>query len=299
MTGTLLQRGLDGLAGVHTQFPQSWFHGHFGAALLAAHFLGLRADFPRETARLLMACAQRVQSGVHTLFNLHATEGKVVAITPILRALERTIGELSTDGHGAIYASLALKALHSAPELATAERVTGIVQLIQNARTDDPQRYYGYSDYKLGEVRIADVPVFASVADAMHYALHDHSVVFPDQSLNGHYYYLAGSKLHTITHAHALLELAALGYEDVAATGLPALRKQMQLCGATLLPAGLTPLRTDEWTDPRTAAFWDRERNDTHHIKLAYAVLSAADLLGIADSSSIIRALSVYWNSLP
>ncbi len=299
MHNNLLEPGITGLANTPNLHPQLWFHGHHGAAVLAAHFMLQDVSLAADVKTAVAAAARQTMEANGPLFTAAEDDAPAVDFAPVAEEIDRHIGTLTADGHDVIFASLALRAFHQQPSLATEARVNGIITLIQQAQNDNPQRYYGYDDYINEPVDYGDVPQFANLQEAVDHALADHEVVYPDQTVHGRHYFLAGNKLHDITHAHALVELQALGYTSTAAKGLDALRKQFHLCDTSRLPSNLQPCTSNELLDPWTLPFWQRGKHDAHQIKLAHAVMSLLQHTAPARRSEILRQVSKYWVLLP
>jgi hypothetical protein len=298
-TDDLLELGLAGLASAPTVFPGLWFHGHHGAAVLSAHFIRSTFSIPREVDDAVEAFAYRIVESVPQVFARNVSGSTCVSFTPLVTKLEKTITTLTADGHDVIFASLALKALDARPDLATAEVVGGLVQLIDDAQNDNPKRYFGYEDYINESVDYSDVPVFRSARQAATHALYLHDTVYPDQALDGHHYFLAGNKLHDLTHAHALAELEDLGYRDIAELGLESLRKQFHLCDVARVPDGVTPYDGKGLLNPYSLEFWQRDKSDVHQIKLAYSIMSLLQHVPEEEHDSILRSVTKYWQLLP
>lgn len=295
MTDDLLKLGLTGLVNTHRTFQDQWFHGHHGAGVLAAHFIRTTFDLAPEVDEAIATYARQIIDTFPDLFRCHQTKAPAEEFSAIPEALSQHIKTLTADGHDIIFASMALKALHARPDLATPDTIQGLLALLEDAQTDNPKRYYGYDDYVNDPVDYSEIPVFESITQAAEYTLDDHKVIYPDQALNGQHYFFAGNRLHDITHVHALLELEALGYRDLANTGMDALRKQFHLCSTEKLPAHLEPFETDELLDPRTLAFWQRGKRDAHQVKLAYAVMCLIHDKPEEYRLTVLKDISKYW----
>ncbi len=299
----LLELGLNALANTHKEFPGRWFHGHHGASVLAVYFIRDAFALEPEADASAEAFARSTVATVPDLFA--SPQAQVGAsnhgegVVPVVDTLERHIGQLTADGHDVIFASLAVKAFRARPSLITPERIAGVVALLEDAQNDDPTRYYGFADYLNDPVDYSDVPVFANVQQAANAVLADRAPIFPDQVIDGKLYYLAGNRLHDITHVHALVELHSMGYRALAARGLEPLRKQLHLCAGARFPADLVPFETSDVHDPWTAAFWDRDKRDAHQAKLAYAVMSLLNGRCESERAAALRIASNYWALLP
>jgi hypothetical protein len=299
MHDDLLELGLHGLANTPWISPGMWFHGHHGAAVLAAHFIRTEFALPREVDRAVVGFACSIVEQFPQYFKPGPKASPLVGTGPLVAQLEEVVTSLTADGHDVIFASLALKALQIRPDLATQAVVDGLVRLLQDAQNDNPKRYLGYDDYINQCIDYSNVPTFRSAREAARYALGLHDTVYPDQVIGGHHYYLAGNKLHDVTHAHALCELERLGFEDVATMGLAALRKQFHLCSNVNVPEGLEPFVATERLSPYELSFWLRGKRDAHHVKLAYSVMSVLEEVSDSEHRTVLDGLSKYWELLP
>ena len=301
MNDELLELGLIGLANTSARYPGSWFMGHKGAAVLAAHFLCHSIPLDEDVLDAVTEFAQAIIREDEPLFTPAPAHPCTYpnGITPVVTKVEEVITQLTADGHDIIFASLALKALIARPDLATEPVVAGLVQLLNDAQRDDPRRYLGYDDYLNMPVDYSTVPEFESPHAAAMYALTLHNTVYPDQVIDGHAYFLAGNKLHDVTHAHALVELDNLGYHEIASSGIDALRKQFHLCATSRIPEGLAPFKAPYPLNPWQLAFWERDKTDAHQVKLAYSVMSLLASAEPAEREAILAPISTYWHLLP
>ncbi len=296
MPDHLLTSGVVGLARTSSIFPDLWFHGHHGAGVLAAYFMCAELDLGKSVAAAVCDFAEDIIRRTPELFTEDShQDSRPADFGLVASTLEQHIKCLTADGHDVIFASLALKAFHLNPELATAARVRGIVELIQHAQTDNPKRYYGYHNYLEDPVDYSEIPRFENLGQAVAYALADHQTVYPDQVIDGQHYFLAGNKLHDITHAQALVDLEQMGYSRLANRGIDALRKQLHLCNTQRLPDTLTPFASTDTLNPLHLSFWQRDKIDAHQVKLAYAILSLQRYLPTHNWPATLKDVSAYW----
>ncbi len=275
--------------------------GHRGAAILACAFLLLDELADPEAREAIEAEISRLANLDRRLVTEQAAAAAsttTTALEPLTAQLTSCLQTLSADGHGVIYGALALRAFSLYPELATVHAIDGITALLKNSQTDNPGRYYGIDDYQDIPASEIDYRRFASVEEAAIYSLRQHRVVIPDQQIDGKLYFFAGDQLHLITHAQALLELDQLGYRELATQGLDSLRKHFYLIEKRQLPANAQPYRAETSHDPRKLEFWRRNKQNEHHSKLGYSVLSLLNLTAAEDQAEILAAASKYWQLL-
>ncbi|MEM9621726.1 MAG: hypothetical protein AAF993_08765 [Pseudomonadota bacterium] len=189
MVNNLLEAGLTGLANTRKVHGDQWFHGHHGAAVLAAHFITHDFNLSAEVQSLVTQFAQDTMARHPDLFRCEYGDTSLVGLDPLVAQLEASIDALSADGHDVIFASLALRALHERPDLATTTTVSAIIELLRATELDNPQRYYGYANYLQDEVAMQNVPEFDHVDEAVTFALAHHDIVYPDQAIDGKYYF--------------------------------------------------------------------------------------------------------------
>lgn len=207
MREDFLQAGITALAKTTSQYKSRWFMGHLGAQVLAGYFLLNEAQLGDEIERLIGAQLDRVIDAHHDLFTPLGDDGKHSDSQPLLTQLDETVSTLSTAGHGVIYGVLGLKALLRDDSLATEAIVAGLVDLLQSCMSDSGSRYYGCDDYQKAELDLHEVGPFNTIEEAARFSLFEHEVVYPNQKIDGSFYFLAGNKLHDITYAHALYDL--------------------------------------------------------------------------------------------
>lgn len=266
-----------GLTGLARAGAVGWFPGHFGAAVLAGHFLLGRRDLPAEVKEEIATQTDAIPGLAPKLFVPFPEAAALPdAEARLVEALAPNVRKLAKSGHGVIYGSLALRALRERPELATAEIVLGLEKLFASARDDAPDRYWGVADYHAAPMP-SDPPPYASLDELARRAFDEMEVVYPEQQIDGETYYFSGEKLHTFTYAQALCDLDSLGYGALAREGLEPHRKHLALSRMT--PPSGEPKRPapDATFTPLTLHYWKRDRFDDHALKLAYAALALLD----------------------
>jgi len=286
-----LRAGVSALASVSPNMP--WFFGHTGAEVLAACFLLEEGQLSSEVRALLRnRLNQSIESGPELFSEKHFDDEKCCD-DDLLAVLKRAVNTHSTTGHGVIFASLALKAFSLQPGLLTRSVSDGLVSLVSACLEDTPRRHYGIEDYHSESVDYAGMARFDTPREAADYSLGIHSHIYPDQEIDGTFYFLAGDLLHSVTYAHALLELEQLGYEEFAVQGLEALEKHMFLSARK--HSDLEPIEVVRQYDPTKLEFWSRELDEPHNTKLAYAAVSLTKKFPASDREKVFDGLSGYW----
>jgi hypothetical protein len=271
-----LELGLTGLARAGNEW---WVFGHFGAAVLAGHYLAERAE-------LSSAGRTTLRHRLDAFVNHHAvwfrplggSERQSDATDEIQAALTPSIAGLRHSGHNVIFATLALRALRDAPHMQTLDVVGGIVRILAKLALEASEGGEELSSFEdeRGLVRAA-LDAFARPETL-------HSVDF------------AGAVGHIVTFSHALVDLARLGHPDLAGAGHGALRAYMtSVLAEQERGADLARQRTEQATampfEPFQETFWNRDLvhfSLGHIFKYAY---SLSDLLrSVEDPDLATRA---------
>lgn len=275
-----------GIAGlVRAGEAKDWFSGHFGAALIAGTRLLREPDLSGPAAlalsRRLRDYADPHRDWLAPLDDKASTMN--LGIDPLLAVLRRDASTIRTSGHPTIYMANALHVLTRQPALATDRVIEGLILLHEAARQDDPRRYYGIPDYFEAVERGSDdvSEPHGGSAEAFRSAMDAIGHLVPDQEIDGRHYFLAGEKIHLLTHAHAVATLEGLGWTQIAAGARRAqadlerlLLPSRSLPAAVVVPAQCTPF---------DAAFWEQVCADSFHlVKLAEAVV--AEILRLRES---------------
>ena len=153
-----LQKGLNALARAH---QMSSMAGHLGASLVAGYFIG------KQRSRLDPVVCQGIEGDMKRVMDGESVFGKKMSpkaplvdsqlfesfpqqqadpnlIDLIAERLAGNIQQPRQSGHNVIFASLALRGLKAAPQLATPKLVDGIVRLIGMFDNQSPgSGYYG------------------------------------------------------------------------------------------------------------------------------------------------------------
>ncbi len=279
-----------------------WFFGHFGAAMIAGARLLSNPNLPGPVALVLSAKLRDMLDANRDWYSpLTDPCTGLVGVEPVLVELRESAGNLRTSGHPTIYMTAALHVLSRQPALATERAIDALIALHKAARVDDPSRYYGHDDY----FRVADRPAGQLVSPrieegssrAMQAAFEALGHLAADQSIAGRHYFLAGEKVHLITHFHAIVTLEGLGYHDIAAAAEKAQESLRLLVEAsnTIPPSDLKPARST----PNETRFWEQESVDPAHvIKLAEAVTAMLPRMAGTERKVAEENLARLWSLL-
>lgn len=298
MDKTLLEQGINAL---RRAADVGWFEGHIGASILAGHFLIAEGHVTGKAAKALRAVLDRMIAGnAASCAPLEDSAGADASTEQLVAAIRQTSDNLCLSGHPTIFSALALKAFHAAPALVTAAAVDDVRRLHELAyKQDDRRRYFRIPDHRTVDVPESQAPAYKDMEDLVRAAFYEAVPLYADAVIDDAMYFFAGEKIHGITHAHAIVELAALGHGDIAKAAFDAHRRQLWLNRQT--PPGRPGLRTARIeTRPTDAAFWAGAlgRDIAHIVKLAYAsarlkALHPGDVTATADD-----VLSYYWAHL-
>lgn len=288
-----LQSGVSALANTKNKFDRPWFFGHAGASVLAGHFLLKDNEFSKEVRAKITEYLDSILASDPDLFAPADFSLPEASRSEILKCISEVVEVHSTTGHGIIFGALVLKAIAEEPTLFTKEVSEGVIALLRDCTSDVPDRYYGVSNYHSANVDYTGMKTFGSAGKAAEFSLTLHQTIYPDQIIDETYYFLAGNLLHSVTYAHALLQLEELGFGDLVAKGLDPLAKHMFL-SARPHPS-LEPLVTTHTYDPTEIEFWERSLNEPHQIKLAYSALALTRSFSDKEKKNVYRDLSTYW----
>lgn len=299
-----LHRGLSAMA---RAWRANAMAGHPGAALIAGHcFADAHRDLDDRVYAGIEGELDRIISGEELWFDPAATGMTAVEFfapfpeapshperaETIADALSGNISALRQSGHNVIFAALALQALGEHPQFATDEIVAGICQFIKAFDGEHPGRLY--LGVERGWVRGDQVsppedhtPPYVD-EQAMAEAVADELIDTAAEKRQG-----VGGLWHIINHTAALLDLARLGYADLAQRGYAAHHQHHRLwCMLPDLTAELGPMAKAAH-DPRTPEYWTRPlRRDNallaHRIKTLYGFHTMVGL--VEDDATRRRA---------
>jgi hypothetical protein len=284
-----LKSGLVGMANA----PQAGsMAGHLGAAVVTGYFIGenqphlpaavfdgIRRDLNRIMGgeEAIWFDPKKIGMTAKALFgDLPDGPWEQNAIGRISTALLGNIARTRQSGHNVIFASIALRAFQSHPELATPAIVKGIAKLITSFdQAHSGRGYYGKAiGWKIGDKAPIDPEIQIEPYQSMQAlaAIVIHEVI---KSANVHRRGFGGL-FHLINHAAALLELDRMGFKDLAKKGLEAHRHHLLLY-LTLpdLEDELGKLKSTR-QDPLNGNYWQKTRSAqwgawlTHRIKTLY-----------------------------
>ena len=273
-----------------------WFHGHFGAAVIASELFISENEVDSEIGSLVRNRAEKIITNQPSLFHelpSHPTDTQWKE--RILEGLNKNLNKLRTSGHGVIYGALVLKVLSKNEKLATKPIIDGVVKLLDLATHDNLNRYYGIENYDNVKVQPEDkIPEYKSELDLIRASFQELDIIYPNQTINGKTYFFTGCKLHAITHAHALSILIELGYTDLAKRGYENHRLQLRLNRHT--PPNLQTLKVDKLYDPLQKSYWEREIDEPHYFKFPYSVLNLFKKLPEDEAKEYQEKAALIWS---
>ncbi len=263
---------LKGLTGLSQAIHWNRMSGHPPAAVIAAYFFCQENELEPGVQREVQWLVDRLVSGSASIW--HEIDGQPVTnealfnhqitgypdeklIPMVANALEASLDACRDSGHNTIFASLALKALHAAPEYALPPLIDGILRLLKDFEGRGPGLAHVPGHDQLIDPRELpvpedlDLPDYTSTADMIAaVCYHVRPRHFTTRGLGG--------PIHVINHAVALLDLDALGYSALVRQGLVAHHQHLKLW-LSLPPfsEGLNTYRVPALHDPRSKAYWD------------------------------------------
>jgi hypothetical protein len=273
---------------------QTWFYGHEGAAVLSISLFLLENELDEEVRKQ----AEKVLVSLYAdnpIEKVTMTETVDRDYHEILEAIQENIAEFSADGHGVIYGAIALQALKHNAELPQGK----IARTIKNALSDTPNRYWSIQNYKTHIPHKTTIPEFENVKAAAKYALLEQRNIKPNVRIEDTTYYFQGSKLHEITHAHALLLLEENGQTALVKSGIENLRKQMYF--NRFSPENVKPIAPPKTTyTPFEKEYWENDVADVHYYKLAYSAYDLIKKLELTENEiiEIENNLQNHWTLL-
>jgi hypothetical protein len=196
----MLESGLIGMARA-----KGWFEAHWGAALIAGHYLCLDPMLDEATVTAIRAELDALVEGRGaSLRPFAADKARTQSIDDLARSLLPALdGGLRVHGHAVIYAALALRALKDAPHMAIpaiTERIQGWIEHIGKMKPQSPRgRPIATEGDRLAATTFSRLREFAPLV--------------------GHPLVPRPNFTHWTTHTEALTRLAALGHGDMARLG--------------------------------------------------------------------------------
>ncbi len=300
---------LKGLIGMSRAISKNRMCGHPAAAMLAGYFFCLENALSTEVQAEVYDLVKRMvnsesiwfsgdgESSTNEIFFSTEPDQRPNAdlIPSVAAALEPSITECRDSGHNSIFASLALKALHAAPQYAFPAIIEGINDLLKAFVGRGPGWARVPGNEKLADPRefsVAQEPVnqpyesYVDMIDAV-----SRNVVPVNFTKRG-----VGGPIHVINHAVALLDLQALGYSSLATKGMAAHRQHIELwLSLPEFPQAENRYSVKSVHDPRTSDYWREEitindgGGDEHRLKILYGAHRFADC--IADVNKRRRFL--------
>ena len=270
----LVLLGLNALARAHTL--NYFADGHRGAALVAAHLLGVENDLE-----------ERAKSRIVKLFDLNWALSPLckpfpeekpdpAAIARIGAALSERGETLLQVGHNAIFAMLAIKGFRLLPSAATPQRIDGVCKLI---RSFTPWR-------DIMPAADVDPPPFADSKAASRYILREAS-----DAVDRFVGFGQGFAGHMLTFGQSLVDLAAMGDEEWANSCRTAFCKYITVTrhGPEADDRRIADHKPSKLR-PNGAEYWEKRGDRTlgigHVFKYPY---SYYDLLQRADDPALAR----------
>ena len=199
--------GLDALSRAHAM--DYFADGHRGAAIISAYYLCREHPVEDGVAESIAAMIDRHWAGTELCSPVPPEEPDTALVGRIVAALDGNIGRLRQVGHNVIFPSLALKAFRDVPEAITPSRVDGVCRLIEAFKTaEDIALDDGDEPVHLGTPETMAETVLAETLRTM--------AAFDGRG--------QGWSGHMLTYGRALMDLAALGYGELAEKGKHAFR---------------------------------------------------------------------------
>lgn len=238
-----LVKGLTAMARAKT-----WFDAHWGAGILAGYYLCRDHPLDEATAagiRKQTETVMEVRRGQFVPMSGGRPQESLIDELP--KALLPAMKDgLRAHGHAVIFASLAIRALRDAPQMATEEviaRLCGLSRQIAKMPPEKPTAAVtGYAD--------AQEMVEATFESLLRF-----------KGLLGHVSVRRPNFTHMVTHAEALMNLEMMGYAELAKAGYTGHRIHI---GAPVPPVpGTAPTEDNRATLERvmSGAFWSDATN--------------------------------------
>lgn len=260
-----IHHGVTALGQSMTIDPTGWFNGHVGAAMLSGAFIIEENLVPKEIIPYVEKSLDRLISKHSNYFEPIKHQTKVDSFNELLDEIDISLNQLSTSGHGVIFATLLLKAFRLDPSLCTREILDGFISMLPSTREDRWSRYRLAEDYRTYQCKESFAGSLEELCKKMYYSNTEN--IYPNQ--NG--YFFVGENQHGITHSQAILDLKKMGYDNFAQKGMKNLLKQYELNKHEPHDKTVKPPR--QFT-PLEKKFWQFPFEDPHYIKVAYASLS-------------------------
>lgn len=198
LSRTHLLHGLNAMSRAH---EADYFRsGHLAGATIAAYYLCRENSVEEDVPTLLAARIAENWLGMPLFAPVPDEKSEAVSITRIVSAMQDHISGVRQAGHNVILPTLALKAFREVPEAITSSRVDGIRRLIQAFQP---------TEILMDENR--DLPKFEHARTFAEFVLSEfidctERFIGRGQGWSG----------HLLTYAKALVDLHAIGYDNLA-----------------------------------------------------------------------------------
>lgn len=252
--------------------------GHRGAAMISAHLMCVDNELSDEVGQRIVQLFEANWALTQLCAPFAEADPVADATQRVGRALAEGSGVLREVGHDAIFAMHAIKGFRLLPELATAERVAGVCQLI---RAIKPWRDIA------PDPRIAPPP-FSDSAAAAQWILREASDAI--DRFRGFGQGFAG---HMLTFGQALVELADMGDVEWAESCRTAFCKYVTVTRQGPQAAD-RPIKDHAYSAlrPNQESYWQQRRENSlgigHVFKYPYAYY---DLLARAQDPQLQQQL--------
>ena len=252
---------------------------HYGAAVLAGWWFVRDHEVGDDVAEAVARQRDLVIQQFGDLFEQRPHgRADTAVVDGLVEDLHSSIDDLWAIGHDVIFTTLAVRTLQVRPALATGRVADGLHRVIAWCRT---RPIDGVAD-RIYDVDVSDAtgdeidldPARHGAAEIAHHAFST-MLAFPRVYRGAH----QGNIGHLMDHGQALVELARLGYSDVAAAGWKAFRRHVSVLRRIAdLELDAEEVRAGPAADPRTREYWERGASDDnwasgHVFKYPYHML--------------------------
>lgn len=201
---------------------KSFWVAHFGCAVIAAYYFVEENNLDNEVSAAISDQMDLLMKRYNHLFMPFNIQSPMIATSSMIaERLDGNMGVLRAWGHNVIYASLGMKALNDVPHMKTSfviDRIVNLVAAFDNEeqglewaaenQDDDALQFEPGKDYSdLIKLVLEEVTGFDVLYDCDKHK---------------------GQVGHLLTHTHALLDLAGMGYENLTKKGLGPLFSHFQ-----------------------------------------------------------------------
>ena len=199
LTERHLLAGLDALSRAHE--ANYFLDGHKGGAIISAYYLCRDEVVEPGAVRIISGLVEDEWLGSDLCAPMPAEDADPALLGDVVAALRSNLGPLRQAGHNIILPTLALKAFAELPEAVTPSRVAGVCRLVECFDSADE-----VSDDDLEELPGPDAPEALAEFILAEFLRCMSAFEGRGQGWSG----------HMLTCGRAVVELAELGYEDLA-----------------------------------------------------------------------------------